>query len=77
MAKKATIFSEQVRRLIAESGQSRYRIGSECGIDQSVLSKFMSGQSSLSMRSLDALAEYLGWEVVASRDRKSQPKKTD
>lgn len=70
--------TEQIRQLIDESGQSRYRIAKECGIDHSVMSRFMGGTSGLSMHSLDVLAEYLGWTLVANRKtHRSNTKKTE
>ncbi len=62
-------FSNQIRKLIDNSNETRYRLAIETGIDQAVLSRFMAGKSGLSMTSLDALAEFLGWEI------KVRPKK--
>lgn len=60
-------FSNQIRKLIDSSEKSRYRIAIETGIDHAVLSRFMNGKGGLSMSSLDALAELLGWEIRASK----------
>ena len=65
MSKKPPTFTEQLRQLIEASGESRYRIGVEMGIDHATISRFMSGKGGLSMPNLDALAEHLGWKVVA------------
>lgn len=65
MSKKPPTFTEQLRQLIEASGESRYRIGVETGIDHATISRFMSGKGGLSMPNLDALAEHLGWKVVA------------
>ena len=65
-------FTEQMRRLIEASGETRYRIAVECGIDHAAMSRFMSGKAGLSLPSLDALAEYLRWEIVA----RPKPEKT-
>lgn len=66
-------FTEQVRKLIDASGHSRYRIAVDCDIDHSVMSRFMAGKCGLSMASLDALAAYLDWELVAKKQ--NTPKK--
>jgi transcriptional regulator with XRE-family HTH domain len=63
MAKRPKTFSEQIRRLILTSGYSAYKISKDTGIDKATLSRFLNGKSGLSMPNLDALAEYLGWEV--------------
>ncbi len=66
MAKKTKrlTLTEQVRRAIAESGMTRYRIAQETGIAESTLCKFMAGQRGFTLASLDKLADYLGLEIV-------------
>jgi transcriptional regulator with XRE-family HTH domain len=59
-------FSDRIRKLIDSSGVSRYRIAIETGIDHAVLSRFMNGKGGLSISSLDALADYLGWQVTTN-----------
>ena len=59
--------SEQVRRAIDASGMSRYRISKELGIAESTLSRFMSGQTGLSMEYLDALADLLDLNITVGR----------
>lgn len=67
MSKKRLTFTEQLRRLIENSGETRYRIGTETGIDHATISRFMNGKGGLSMPNLDALAEHLGWKVIAEK----------
>ena len=62
--KKRKSFSEQIRDAIRDSGYTRYKISKETGIEQSALSRFMSGQSGLSTSTLDLLAELLDLEIV-------------
>ena len=56
--------SEQIRRLIDSSGMSRYEIAKQTGIDQSAISRFMTGERGLSMTALDTLGELLDLEVT-------------
>jgi transcriptional regulator with XRE-family HTH domain len=63
MRKTHKTFSEQVRRLIEASGQTRYRICMETGIDQATMSRFMNGTGILSTNQLDALANLLHWRI--------------
>ena len=63
--------SDQIRRLIDSSGMSRYRIAKRTGIDQSALSRFMSGERGLSTTALDTLGKLLGFEVVMHGPRRS------
>jgi transcriptional regulator with XRE-family HTH domain len=56
--------SAQLRRAVAESGLSRYRIAKDVGVSQATLSKFMSGQRGLSMAVMDRIGERLGLSLV-------------
>ena len=74
-------FSDQVRRAINRSGMSKYRICELIELDKSVMSKFMSGKSGLSVETLDRLGEVLKLRVVAGvrqapavRSKKERPK---
>ncbi len=65
-------FSDQIRRAVDRSGFSRYRIWQEIGIDQALMSRFMSGQGGLSIQSLDRLAKLLGLTVSAKKPKKGR-----
>lgn len=62
---KSERFDDQLRRLIDESGLTRYAIAKETGITQAALSRFQAGKAGLSMPNLNLLAELLGWQVTA------------
>ncbi len=64
MSKKPLALSDQLRQAIEQSGQSRYAISKETGIDESVLSKFVRGLRGMSLDSVDALAEHLGLRLT-------------
>lgn len=55
---------EALRQAIKNSKASRYRIGKELGIDQSVLSRFMSGEIGLTVANVERIADYLGMEII-------------
>jgi transcriptional regulator with XRE-family HTH domain len=57
-------FSDQLRELIRESGQTPYKISQETGIERATLSRFLRDQAGLSTPNLDTLAKYLGWTVI-------------
>jgi transcriptional regulator with XRE-family HTH domain len=69
MGKKRAKMSDQIRSAIDSCGITRYRISKETGISESALSRFMTGERGLSMTALDALADYLGLDVVMRRKR--------
>ena len=62
MPKKLPL-SEQVRRAIDAAGVTRYRIAKETDVSEATLSRFVRGESGLSLAALDRLAEYLGLEI--------------
>ena len=59
--------SDQVRRAIEDSGETRYAICKATGLDNATLCRFMSGERGLSTTALDTLAEYLELSIVSSR----------
>jgi hypothetical protein len=59
MAKKREKFSDQIRRAVDASGQSRYRICKALGLAEATMSRFMNGHGGLSMACLDDLADLL------------------
>jgi len=67
MPKKPKKLSDQIRRAIADSEHTRYRIAQETGINEGALGAFFHGQRGMSLESLDKLAEFLGLEVVTKR----------
>ena len=71
MAKRrSNKISDQLRQAIDDSGETRYRIAQETGIDESTLAKFYNGHQGLSMRALDRLGEYLRLRIVMDRKPK-------
>jgi transcriptional regulator with XRE-family HTH domain len=67
MAKKQHRFSDELRMAVDDCGMSRYRICMELGIEQSLLSRFMSSRGGLSINTLDALAKLLDLHVSAGK----------
>ena len=64
--------SEQIKQAVAESGQSQYAIGKATGISPSTLSRFVSGERGLPMKTLDRLADYLDLNITTGKGRKSK-----
>lgn len=55
---------EQIRRAILDSGLTRYALWQRSGVEQSALSRFLSGERTLSLEAVEKLAEALGLEIV-------------
>ena len=69
MARKRTArLSDQIRQAIDDSGFSRYEIAQQTGIDESALAKFYNGHRGLSMKSLDALGDFLQLKIVLRKE---------
>jgi plasmid maintenance system antidote protein VapI len=62
-------FTEQLKRAIRESELSCYALSQATGVDQSTLSKFLSGQRGLSLDSVDKLVDALGLTLISQKKR--------
>jgi transcriptional regulator with XRE-family HTH domain len=56
--------SDQLRNIIDGCGRTRYAIAQATGVSQATLSRFMSGERGLPMKTLDRLGEYLGLAII-------------
>ena len=75
MSRQTKTFTERIRELIDQSGQTRYAISKATEIDQATLSRFMTGKGGLSLANLDALSKHLGWKLSAqSHSKRSRGK---
>lgn len=61
--KRATLF-DQIRQAVVDSDDTRYQISQQTGIDQSALSRFVSGERGLSEDAMNRLANYLQLEIA-------------
>ena len=66
------LFSDQIREAVDASGRSRYAICKEIRLAQSAMSRFMAGESGLSLEVIDRLAECLGLAVVVKQPEESK-----
>lgn len=62
---KKLTFTDQLRKFIDASGQSRYQICKATGLDEGNLSRFMRLGVGLNTRSIDLLCEHLGLRLTA------------
>lgn len=73
--KRQTSVAETLKRIIGESGQSRYQIWKKTGVSQTILSRFLNGERDLAMPAVEALCEYFELELVrVSRKRPAKRK---
>lgn len=69
MGTRRVKLSEQIRQAVQESGMSRYAICKIIGMDQSIMSRFMTGKGGLQADSLDNLADVLDLYVVVGKPK--------
>jgi transcriptional regulator with XRE-family HTH domain len=77
MSKKREAFGDQIRKLIASSGQTQYAICKATGIQPATLNKFMNRNpgAGLSVANLNRLAEHFGWVIVVDDNAGPQRKR--
>lgn len=56
--------NEQLRDAIELCGKSRYRISQESGVSQAVLSRFINGQTELTIANAEKLCQSIGVELL-------------
>ncbi len=57
--KKRTTIVEQLRKAIADSGESEYAIAKGSGVSQSVVNRFVSGERGIGLETAAKLCDYL------------------
>ena len=62
--------SDQLRQAIQRSGETRYRLSVESGIDQATLSRFTKLGTGLSLANVDKLCECIGVELGFKKRRR-------
>ncbi len=64
---KASIFSEQLRQAIRESGMSMLAVAREVELDKATMSRFLSGERGLRLDAVDKLCALLRLRLVSER----------
>lgn len=59
--------TDELRKAIDGSGMSRYAVAKAIDLDQSTLSRFMSGKAGLALGTVDRLGELLGLKLVTTK----------
>jgi transcriptional regulator with XRE-family HTH domain len=60
-------FTEQLRRVIRDCGETRYSLAQRTRVDQSTMTRFMNGTRGLSMEAIDRLFDALNLEIKPGR----------
>jgi len=67
---------DAIRDSIEASGKSRYQLARESGVAESVLSRLMSGERGVSVRTAERIADALGLEIVVRPKRRRKGRVT-
>ncbi len=62
--------SDQVRQAIKQCGLTRYAISKQTSLTEGALSRFMSGQRDMTLRTLETIAQVIGVRLVVGRPRR-------
>ena len=68
------LISDQLREAILSADVTRYRISKDTGITEAALSRFITGGSGLSLKTIDILGEYLGLDITTRKTPKRKGK---
>jgi transcriptional regulator with XRE-family HTH domain len=61
--------TEQLKKAIQMSGLTRYEISKRSGVEQSALSRFVTGGRSLTLPAVDAICKTLGLKLTGRAKR--------
>ena len=62
-------FSDQIRRAIRTSDMTQYAIAKRSGLTRGGISRFMSGDRDMNLRTLDKLAPVLNVRIVIAKNK--------
>lgn len=64
--------SNQVRKAIDASGMSRYSIAKQSGVSEGMLSRFMSGENDVTLRTLEKIAPLIGVTLKVTQSKRQR-----
>jgi len=67
MTPKARTIVEQLRKAIADSGETEYAIAKGSGVSQSIVNRFVHGERSISLETAAKLCSYLNFDLIPRR----------
>ena len=64
--------NDQVIRAIKTCGMTRYALAQKSGVSEGELSRVVAGQRSMTLRTLDRLAPYIGVKIAVKRPQRGR-----
>lgn len=72
MSNKSSKVSDQLRHAILNCGETRYALSKRSGVGGPILSRFVNGERTLRLETVDLLCEALGLELKPKRTTKGK-----
>lgn len=69
------MMGNRLKDIMEREGVTAYRLWKELGIDQGQLSKFFQGEASISLKKLDQIADYLGYDLQLVKRKPSRERR--
>jgi transcriptional regulator with XRE-family HTH domain len=64
--------ADEIKAVMDTKGVTAYEIAKRVGLNQSVLSRYFNGKVAMSLKALDTLLDYLGYELTIRKKRKTE-----
>lgn len=71
MYKLNDMLIDELKKAIAASGLTHYRIGKDAGVNPTVIDRFISGERGLNLETASKLASVLGLRLTEKSSKKS------
>jgi transcriptional regulator with XRE-family HTH domain len=68
------MMGNRLREVLNKEGVSGYRLQKELGVDKGQLSRFLNGKIDMSLKKLEQIADYLGYDLVLVKRSKPSEK---
>lgn len=69
------MLSSRLKEILKAEGKTNYRLSRDLNIDQAQLSRFFNGKGSISLRKLQLILDYLGYNITLNKGMQREVKK--
>lgn len=68
------MMGNRLQEVLKREGVKPYRLSKDLGIDRAQLSRFLNGKMDMSLKKLEKIAEYLGYDLILAKRSESSKK---
>ena len=72
---KCPMMGNRLKHIMIREKVTAYRLCKNLGIDKAQLSRFLNGESSISLKKLEKIADYLGYDLEMVKRRPSRERR--